>query len=129
MNQPPRADHIALHVYDLQKSTAFYKDVMGFKQVPEPFKDNKHSWFDIGPGMRLHLIEGATEIREYHLNTHLAFSVGVLQEFTNNLDQSNIRYRNLKGYSKEPHIRADGIKQVFFQDPDNYWIEVNDDVY
>ena len=23
------------------------------------------------------------------------------------------------------NIRADGIKQIFFQDPDGYWIEVN----
>ena len=128
MHQVLRADHIALYVYDLQKSTAFYKDVMGFKQVSEPFKDNKHSWFDIGPGMRLHLIECDTEISDYHLNTHLAFTVAVLKEFTNNLDKLNIRYRNLKGFSKEPHIRADGIKQVFLRDPDNYWIEVNDDL-
>jgi lactoylglutathione lyase len=23
------------------------------------------------------------------------------------------------------NIRADGVKQIFFQDPDGYWIEVN----
>lgn len=44
----PTADHIALYVFDLQKSTAFYRDVMQFKLVSEPFKDGKHSWFDIG---------------------------------------------------------------------------------
>jgi lactoylglutathione lyase len=123
----PTIDHIALYVFDLKKSTTFYRNVMGFKQVPEPFKDNKHSWFDIGPNTRLHLIEGATEIREYNLNTHIAFSVKVLKEFTDNLDKLNVRYRNLKEYAKEPHIRPDGVKQVFFQDPDNFWIEVNDD--
>lgn len=127
MKQPAKIDHVALFVFDLKKSTVFYRDVMGFKQVPEPFKDNQHSWFDIAPNIKLHLIEGAREIRDYHLNTHLAFSVEVLKSFTENLDRLNIRYRNLKEYSKEPHVRQDGVKQVFFQDPDNYWIEVNND--
>ena len=25
-----------------------------------------------------------------------------------------------------PQVRSDGVRQIFIQDPDGYWIEVND---
>lgn len=125
----PTVDHIALYVVDLQKSTAFYKDVMQFKLVSEPFKDNKHSWFDIGPHSKLHIIQGATKVEEHDINTHFAYHVKVLKEFTDHLDKMKIPYRNWKGDSKEPTVRPDGVKQVYLQDPDNFWIEVNDDKF
>lgn len=127
--QAPTVDHIALYVFDLKKSTAFYTDVMQFKLVSEPFKDNKHSWFNIGPHSKLHVIEGAKEVKEQDINTHFAYHVKVLKEFTDHLDKLKIPYRNWKGDSKEPTVRPDGVKQVYLQDPDNFWIEVNDDKF
>ncbi len=127
--ESPTMDHMALYVFDLQKSTAFYRDVMKFKLVSEPFKDNKHSWFDIGPHSKLHIIQGATKVEEHEKNSHFAYHVKMLKEFTDHLDKMNVRYGNWKQDSKEPTLRPDGVKQVYFQDPDNYWIEVNDDKF
>jgi lactoylglutathione lyase len=125
--QSPTVDHIALYVFNLEKSTVFYRDVMGFKLVSEPFKDGKHSWFEIGPHSKLHIIQGAAAVTDHDINTHFAYHVPVLKNFTDRLDKLNIKYRNWKGDSKEPTLRPDGVKQVYLQDPDNYWIEVNDD--
>ena len=36
-----------------------------------------------------------------------------------------ITYSDWPGTPGKINVRADGIKQVFFQDPDGYWIEVN----
>ena len=36
-------------------------------------------------------------------------------------------YSDWPGTPHKINIRADGIKQVFFQDGDGYWIEVNSD--
>ncbi|HZV69551.1 MAG TPA: hypothetical protein VFG10_08405 [Saprospiraceae bacterium] len=36
-----------------------------------------------------------------------------------------ITYSDWPGVKHKVNIRADGIKQIFFQDPDGYWIEVN----
>lgn len=127
--QGPTVDHIALYVVDLKKSTAFYRDVMKFKLVSEPFKDNKHSWFDIGPHAKLHIIQGAAKVEEHDINSHFAYHVKVLKEFTDHLDKMNVSYGNWKQDSKEPTLRPDGVKQVYFKDPDNYWIEVNDDKF
>ena len=127
--QAPTADHIALYVFDLEKSTAFYKDVLQFKLVSEPFKDGKHSWFEIAPHDKLHIIKGAADVKEHDINSHFAYHVKDLKQFTDHLDKMNIRYGNWKGESKEMTLRPDGVKQVYFQDPDNYWIEVNDDKF
>lgn len=123
----PAMDHTAIYVFDLDKSTAFYKDVMEFKLVSEPFKDGKHSWFTIGPNSKLHVIKGAADVKEHDINSHFAYHVKDLKQFTDHLDKMNIKYGNWKGDSKEPQLRPDGVKQIYFQDPDNYWIEVNND--
>ncbi len=125
----PSIDHVTVYVVDLQKSADFYKNVMLLKEIPEPFHDQRHVWMRIGPHAQLHIVKGSKEIVKRDINTHLAFTVPVLEDFTANLDKFNIKYGNWKGDSKSPELRPDGVKQVYFQDPDNNWIEVNTDKF
>jgi hypothetical protein len=37
----------------------------------------------------------------------------------------NVEYSDWPGNLNKINVRPDGIKQVFFQDPNGYWIEVN----
>ena len=129
-NQPMKKtalNHIALYVTKLNKSTAFYKDIIGLDTIPEPFHDGKHTWFSVGDHSHLHLIEGATEPVKHPKNTHICFSVPSIEEFIARLEKAGVEYSNWPGTSKSPTVRADGIKQIYFQDPDGYWIEVNND--
>ena len=123
----PVLNHIALYVTKLGVSTAFYREVIGLDTIPEPFKDGKHTWFSIGQHSHLHLIEGAQEPVKHPKNTHLCFSVPSVEEFIQRLDKAGVNYSNWPGTSKSPTVRADGIKQIYFQDPDGYWLEVNND--
>jgi lactoylglutathione lyase len=125
----PQTDHVALYVKDLKISGAFYRDVMQLEEIPEPFHDGKHVWFRTGEHSQLHIIQGAAEILPHDINSHFAYTVPNLQVFTDHLDKMNIRYGNWKGDSKSPQLRPDGVKQVYLQDPDNVWIEVNDDKF
>ncbi|MDB5140756.1 MAG: Glyoxalase-like domain protein [Mucilaginibacter sp.] len=125
----PRADHIALYVKDLNKSADFYRNVMQLKEIPEPFHDGKHVWFRTGQHSQLHVIQGAAEVNAHDINTHYAYSVSNLESFTKHLDQMHIKYGNWKQDSQTPQLRPDGVKQVYLQDPDNFWIEVNDDKF
>jgi lactoylglutathione lyase len=127
--QTTSINHIALYVVDLNKSAAFYKDVLQLQQIPEPFKDGKHVWLRTGPHSQLHIIQGATSVKDRDIDSHLAFSVKSFQKFIDNLEKRKIKYASWKGDSKEPTVRPDGVKQVYLQDPDNYWIEVNDDKF
>ena len=123
----PRPNHIALYVFDLTKSAAFYKDVMKFSEIPEPFHDSKHVWLRTGEHTQLHLIQGATEVFRHDINSHFAYAVKDLQAFIKHLEKNHIKYGNWKGDSKSPQLRPDGVKQIYLQDPDNIWIEINDD--
>jgi lactoylglutathione lyase len=124
-----KADHTALFVKDLAKSATFYKDVMGLKEISEPFHDAKHVWLRTGEHSQLHLIQGATEVTQHDINSHFAYSVNNLADFTKHLDEMHVKYGNWKQDSKTPQLRPDGVKQVYLQDPDNIWIEVNDDKF
>ena len=121
-------NHIAIYVHELKRSTAFYEDVLLLKKIDEPFKDGRHTWFTLGPAGQLHLIQGAGANIKRDKNDHLCFSVGSIDAFIKNLDKHKIEYTNWPGTEKAPTVRVDGVKQVYFQDPDGHWIEVNDDM-
>jgi lactoylglutathione lyase len=129
MAQSPAFNHLTVYVVNLDKSTSFYKDVMQLEIIPEPFKDGKHTWFKIAQHSQLHVVSGATAIVPHDINIHLAFTVASLPDFMKHLDQQQVKYGNWKQDSKTPQLRPDGIKQIYLQDPDGYWIEVNDDKF
>jgi lactoylglutathione lyase len=110
----------------LQKSSAFYGNVIGLDTMANPFGDNKHVWFVIGEKMELHIIAGSTSRSDYARNNHLCFSVPSVDVFTSKLVKAGIGYENLLGSKNEMTIRPDGVKQIYFKDPDGYWIEIND---
>ena len=120
-------NHIAVYVHELKKSTIFYEDVLMLEQIEEPFKDGKHTWFTLGSAGHLHLIQGAPANISRDKNDHLCFSVDSIEDFIDNLEKHRIEYTNWPGTAKAPTIRPDGVKQVYFQDPDGHWIEVNND--
>ncbi|NEU07385.1 VOC family protein [Flavihumibacter sp. R14] len=123
----PVLNHIAVYVHNLQNSSDFYRNIIGLDTIPEPFKDGKHTWFTMGQAGQLHLISGAPERMEQIKDRHLCFSVPSIEVFINNLEKNKIPFTNWKGDSKLPTVRPDGVKQIYFQDPDGYWIEINND--
>ena len=109
------------------KSSKFYKEVIGLDSVPEPFKDGLHAWFKIGNGLTLHIIQGSKEKIKQYRSTHSCFSVWDIDAFINHLNKSGIIYEDVKGEQNKVTTRVDGVKQIYFNDPDGYWIEVNND--
>jgi lactoylglutathione lyase len=122
----PRLNHIAFYVVDLKTSTDFYKNIIGLDTIPEPFHDGRHTWFSIGPKSHLHIISGAAVKISHDKNTHLCFTVPSVEAFIPGLKKNNIPYENWAGEKSAVTLRVDGVKQIYFQDPDGYWIEIND---
>ena len=120
-------NHIAIYVHDLKKSTAFYEEILGLAKIEEPFHDGRHTWFTMGSAGNLHLIQGADANVRREKNDHLCFSVSSVENFIKNLDRHHVEYTNWPGTAKAPTIRVDGVKQIYFQDPDGHWIEINND--
>jgi len=119
-------NHIAVYVVDLKISTAFYKDIVGLDTIPEPFHDGRHTWFSVGVKSHLHVISGATTKMAHDKNAHLCFSVASVPEFVKALVKNKVEYENWAGEKMTITTRVDGVKQIYFKDPDGYWIEIND---
>lgn len=125
-----KLNHIGMYVSDLKVSTAFYENILNLKQIPEPFHDGRHTWFTLGATGHLHLIQGIGEKKTFERdrNDHLCFSVANMDAFIANLDKHHIEYTNFPGTAKEPTIRPDGVKQIYFKDPDGHLLEINNDM-
>lgn len=125
--EPALINHIALYVSDLKTSTDFYKNVFNLRQIAEPFKVGRHSWFSLGNAGQLHLIAGEGRKAPQNKNDHICFSVRSMDAFIEKLDEMGVERSNFPGTDRGPQKRPDGVKQVYIQDPDGQWIEVNDD--
>lgn len=119
-------NHLALYVQNLEKATVFYRDLVGLDTIPEPFHDGKHTWFSVGPKSHLHLIAGATGPHTGDRNSHICFSVPSVEGFIEKLQKAGIPFINWAGEKGKVTKRVDGVQQIYLQDPDGYWVEVND---
>ena len=122
----PILNHIAVYVVDLKTSTLFYQNIVGLDTIPEPFHDGRHTWFSVGPKSHLHIISGAAQKTEHDKNAHLCFSVGSVIDFIDVLRKNSVPFENWAGEKNTYTNRVDGVKQIYFKDPDGYWVEIND---
>ena len=123
---PPKINHIAFSVLDLKRSTDFYTKIIHLDTIPEPFHDGRHTWLSIGGAAHLHLIQNPGPIVTPSKNTHLCFTTTSVDDFIKTLKQYNIVYEDWQGKPNAVTLRVDGVKQIYLQDPDGYWIEIND---
>jgi len=121
-----KVNHIAVHVSDLKTSMNFYDGVLTLKEIEEPFKDGIHAWYDIGGGSALHLIEVKDVPQEKSKTNHLCFSIPDMDAFVGNMKGQNYPFESWEGVKGEVTTRVDGVKQIYIQDPDGYWLEIND---
>jgi len=128
-SQSIHLSHTTIFVVDLDKSAHFYENVLGLKKIAEPFHDGKHVWFQVADHSQLHVVSGAKEDIPHDINIHLAFSVPAIDPFLKHLEQAHVKYGNWAQNTTTPQVRPDNVKQVYLQDPDGYWIEINDDTY
>jgi lactoylglutathione lyase len=110
---PAVLNHIAIYVADLKAATDFYHEMFDLELMPEPFK-------------ALHIISGAKVRSNYQIDEHLCFSMPSIETFIQKLKTRKIVYMNFNKVIGEVTLRTDGVHQIYFQDPDGHWLEVND---
>ena len=118
-------NHLALSVNDIDSSAEFYKDVLNLQEIANRTKIEGIRWFSLGEGKELHLISVLKENVTINKAVHFALTTPNFDAFILTLNKMDLDYSNWPGTPRKINIRADGIKQIFFQDPDGYWIEVN----
>lgn len=119
-------NHNAIYVTDLKAAGKFYSTIIGLDSIPEPFRLGRHIWYKISEHGQLHVIAGAKEKKEYYKNQHTCFSVSDFKAFLQKLEVNAIPYEDVAGKKQSFTTRVDGVHQIWIQDPDGYWIEIND---
>ena len=118
-------DHYTIKVSNLEKSAEFYKTILGLPEITNRTEKSHIRWFSLGDG-ELHIVEGKTPEIQTNIGVHLALKLDDFDSFLSHLTEHSITIHNSKGEPGSITTRADNVRQVYFQDPDEYWIEVND---
>jgi catechol 2,3-dioxygenase-like lactoylglutathione lyase family enzyme len=118
-------NHMALSVKDVNVSAEFYTTILNLKLIPLPPEAKNVKWISLGDGKELHLLSVLEDDIKTNKATHLALSTANFDAFVQKLTTMTIEYSDFPGNLNKINVRPDGIRQVFFQDPDGYWIEVN----
>lgn len=118
-------NHMALSVKDVQASVDFYKKVFQLKEMDNRSAIEGIRWLSMGEDKELHVISIVKEPVTINKGVHLAMTTKNYDAFLKHLDKLNITYYDWPGKEHSENIRADGVKQIYFKDPDGYWIEIN----
>ncbi len=120
-------NHVALSVKDVNESVDFYKKVFELKEIENTASNSKTRWLSLTEGKQLHLIPYKTPVFEIKVNKaiHFALSTANVAAFVKHLEKLNVDYTDWKDTPKKDYVRKDGIQQVYFKDPNGYWVEVN----
>jgi catechol 2,3-dioxygenase-like lactoylglutathione lyase family enzyme len=109
-------NHVAIHVSDVERSRAFYRDVLRLEKLPRPAFDFPGAWFRLGVVQELHLIGRRGPMVVADGNNHFALRVDDLAAWENHLRAAGAEFVS--------RLRPDGASQVFLHDPDGYFIEL-----
>ncbi len=120
-------DHFLVVSSDLEKTRAFYCDLLGMEQLPRPDFSFPGLWFEAG-NTQVHVTlegedAGAAGQGEFTGNypaqgQHLAFEIDDAAEAASHLESLGIEIVD------GPYLRPDGPLQFYIYDPDGYLIEL-----
>lgn len=115
--------HASLIVTDLERSKAFYEQILGLRELERPAFHFPGAWYAIGDnGQQLHLLvhEGETK-RSGGIDTrdgHFAIRVADFDKAVDWLREQKVEHKA----NKES---ITGFAQIFLMDPDRNIIELN----
>jgi catechol 2,3-dioxygenase-like lactoylglutathione lyase family enzyme len=125
--------HFSVRTTDLEASTRFYVEVLGFHQGYRPPLDFPGAWLYIGgdeadfgvvhligagAGLEAYLGERSADGEGTGALDHLAFLASDVEEYRQRLAEHDIEYR-------ERTVPGLGLRQLFFVDPSGLTIEMN----
>jgi glyoxylase I family protein len=123
--------HVSLPITDLERSKAFYRDVLELKEIARPPFDFPGAWYQLGD-RQLHLIVGQNstlrvgkgiDSRDIHFAVQVASYRRAVEHFESKgyRTDSQDEVRRLR---LNPSARA-GVPQIHLLDPDRNVIEIN----
>ncbi|MGE5337000.1 MAG: VOC family protein [Gemmatimonadota bacterium] len=125
-------NHYFVRSKDLERSRAFYCDVLGFTVMPRPNFPFPGYWLGVAGKVQVHMgQDGIAEETTYYAGTsarsardnsgvvdHIAFQGTEPESFAHRLRQAGLQFR-------VRYLREIQILQIFVADPDGLTIELN----
>jgi catechol 2,3-dioxygenase-like lactoylglutathione lyase family enzyme len=125
--------HVSLTVTDLDRSRAFYREILHLAEIERPPFSFAGAWFAVGDSQQLHLIvhAGATFRGDRGIDTRDSHFAVRVESYRHTVD-----FLRSKGYREDageldplrmrlqPHATA-GFPQIYIVDPDRHVIEIN----
>jgi len=119
--------HVSLYVRDQNASAAFYVRVLGLREIPNRLNAAHIRWFVLDDHRTLHLIGGETQAaRDRAFSSHFALATPDLDGVMRHLEAEGVDYVNVARERRGVQVRPDGIRQIYFQDIDGHWVEINE---
>jgi catechol 2,3-dioxygenase-like lactoylglutathione lyase family enzyme len=111
-------NHVAIHVADVERSAAFYRDVLRLQPIPRPAFTFPGAWFQLGIDQELHIIgERKREVISHNRGNHFALLVDDFDAWEKYLTDRHVNFAPRR-------LRPDGALQLYVIDPDGYYVEL-----
>jgi lactoylglutathione lyase len=111
-------NHVAIHVADVERSVAFYRDVLQLEPIPRPAFTFPGAWFRLGVDQDLHIIgERTREVISHNRGNHFALLVDDFDAWERHLTACGAKFAPRR-------VRPDGANQLFVIDPDGHYVEL-----
>ena len=120
-----KIDHFAIVVDNVDISATFYTNILGLEETPHPDKKPGFRWFLVDDSSQIHLIQKEFTPFEKNKSMHLCLATQDLAGVIAHLKKNSVPYWDWPGKENAVTLRTDGIQQIYIQDPDGYWIEIN----
>lgn len=118
-------DHQSLLVADLERSVAFYRDVLGLHIVRSSGTPVSGIWMGQQDGKDLfHLNVGAPTLLPK--DNHIALRTTGFDALVERFASEGVKFVDWPGKAGTVGRHPLGFRQIYIQDPDGYWVEIND---
>ena len=96
------------------------------KEIKDGTEQPHIRWFRLGSSQELHIIQVDSLDKKIPKGVHIALAVGDFDRFRESIEKRNLNYYDWPGSASQISTRPDKVRQLYFQDPDGYWVEIND---
>ena len=127
MVKPVDLSHSAFRITDVDKSRAFYENVLGLKSIQRPDFSFKGMWYGVGSG-QIHLIVSKKHDGPDPTGPHIAIEVDDLDATKASLKEMGVPFldgdsMSIRAQLKEEDQRRLG-RQIWVLDPDGNTVEL-----
>jgi catechol 2,3-dioxygenase-like lactoylglutathione lyase family enzyme len=125
--------HVSLTVTGLERSRAFYRDILGLREIARPPFNFPGAWFQLGEHQQLHLIVHTNptfrtgkplDSRDSHFAVRVSDYWATVEFLRSRGYREDVDTTDLMRLIVNPRATA-GFPQMYILDPDRHIIEIN----